>query len=356
MESPSFDLKQSIYHYIGLVQNQGSLTSSDKEELICHLYDSTEALQQHGLSEEESFIIASKRIGKVEVLNEEYSKVNTSLKSSKIWAYMVIGLNVFYSFPALIFTLVTVLYYVIHKQYGSSSIGVSLVTAIHLVLIISLWSIVKYKRKISSCLEQQVKKKPVKFISLTFVPLLISVLFTARLYRLMPGMSFNYPIYRFDSSITEFTFYLVMMSVIGVFLTLVFSINKVENFSLKTLFNRPSIAFLVMFGFAVELLAASTRAIQMDSIAVQALLFGCVYVAGSFLISYYNEASFVNRYLIIGTALGFVLEVCVGISADLGRGNTYFTAYFTAGMIAGVTFGRLLGVRFSNKHLVRKFI
>ena len=345
MESPSFDLKQSIDHYIGLVQNQGSLTSSDKEELIGHLYDSTEELQQQGLSEEESFVIASKRIGKVEVLTEEYSKINTSFTSSKVWAYLMIGFNVFYSFPAVVFTLVTALYYVIHKQYGTSALAVSTVTAIHIFLIICVWSVVKYKRPISNYMEKQVEQSPVRFLTLTFIPLILTLIFAAPLHKMLPGMSFNYPIYRFDSSITEFTFYLVVMSVIGVFLSLVFSINKVEHFSLKTLFNRPSIAFLVMFGFAIELLAASTRALHIDSIVVEAILFGSVYAAASFLISYYNEAPFVNRYLLIATALGFVLEVSVGISADLDRGDTYFTAYFSAGLIAGVAIGRILGVR-----------
>ena len=349
MESSNFNLKHSIDNYISLINIQGSLTGSDRDELVGHLHDSTEGLVSQGLSEEEAFIIASKRIGKAEVLTNEYNKVNTSLKSSRVWAYLITGFNMIYGIPAIVIFAVTILYYVIHKHYGTSSVAVAMVTSIHLLLIVGLWSIVKYKRKVSDFIEKQLEQNPISFIISTFVPLILMMFFTSPLRKMMPGLSVNYPIYRFNSSLTEFSLYLVGFSIVGVFLSLVFSINKVENLTAKTLFNRPSIIFLLLFGFTVELLAATTRAIHIDNIVVHAVIFGTVYAGASFLIAYYNDTASVNKYLFIATLLGFILEVSVGISADMGRGDTYFTAYFATALIAGVAIGRFIGVRSAKK-------
>ena len=349
MEPSNFNLKQAIDDYIGLIKNRGSLTSSDKDELTSHLHDSTEALIKQSLSEEESFIIACKRIGKVEVISDEYSKVNTSLRSSKVWAYLLTGFNLFYGIPTIVLTAISVLYFVIYKQHGTSVTAISMVTLIHILFITCLWSIVKYKRRISHYIEKRVEENPIHFIILTCIPLVISILFTSPLHRLIPGISITYPVHKFNSSLTEFSFYLAAMSIIGVFLSLVFSINRVGSSTLKTLFTRPSVLFLLSFGFAVELLAASTRGLYIDNIVIQATFFGLVYMGASFLISYYNEVGSVNRYIIIATALGLILEVSVGISADMGRGDTYFTAFFAAGLIAGVAIGRFLGTRLPSR-------
>jgi hypothetical protein len=351
MESSNFDLKQAIDNYISLINNQGSLTKSDRDELVSHLLDSTEALTTQGLSEEESFIIACKRIGKSEVLTNEYNKVNTSLQSSRVWSYLIVGFNMIYGIPAIVFFAVTVLYYIIHKHFGTSTLAVFMVTFIHLLLIVGLWSIVNYKRKISDAIEKRLEQKPIPFIISTFFPFILMMLFMSRLSKLMPGLSINYPIYQFDSDFTEFSFWLVGLSIVGVFLSLVFSINKVENLTAKTLFNRPSIIFLLLFGFVVELLAASTRAIYIDNIAVQAAIFGLVYAGASFLIAYYNDSASVNRYLLFAALSGFILEVSVGISADMHRGNTYFTAFFATALIAGVIIGRFIGIKSAKRSL-----
>ncbi|MEJ7557947.1 MAG: permease prefix domain 1-containing protein [Pedobacter sp.] len=347
MAPSNFDLKQAIDDYISLINQQGSITNSDKNELTNHLHDSTEAMIKQGLSEEESFIIACKRIGGVEVLTEEYSKVNTSLKGNKVWAYLLLGFNVFYGIPSIVATVITVLYFLIHKNFGSSIIAVSLVTIIHLMVIIGLWSLVKYKRHISGYIQNQVEQNPISLLMLSCLPIIVRILFTTPLYTLMPGMSIKYPLYMFNSGLIEFSYYLVYMSILSVFLSLVFSINQVGASTLRTLFTRPTVMSLLSFGFMVELLASCTRGLLIDNIVIESVLFGMVYMAASFLISYYNEAASVNRYLLFATALGLILEVSVGISADLGRGNTYFTAFFTAGLIAGVAAGRYLGIKLS---------
>lgn len=160
-------------------------------------------------------------------------------------------------------------------------------------------------------------------------------------------MSINYPVYKFDSGLTEFSFYLLVINVIGVFLTLVFSTKNSQN-TLKTMFATPSVLFLILFGMIIEFLAASSKVLRLDNIIVESLLFASIYAGGSFVIAYYNKTNNINRHLLAATLPGLILEVSVGISADLGRGNTYFTAYFTIALICGIALGRYLGVKASS--------
>lgn len=348
MESSNFELKQAIENYINLILNQGSITSSDKDELTCHLIDSTDVLLKQGLSEEEAFMIACKRIGKVELLSHEYRKVNKSLSINKVWSYLLIGLNIFYGLSSITLIAIESLYFVIYKQYDTSVIAISLVTLIHFIFMMGIWSIVKYKREIAYYIEKQIEKKPLNFIALTFIPIVVSMFFSPLIYKLMPGMSIRYPVDMFNSDLTEFTFYLATMSVIVAFLSLVFSVNKTESSTAKALFKHPSFAFLFLFGFAVQLTAASTRALHVENIVIQAFLFGFVYTIAAFFITYYNEISKVNKYLLTAIALGFILEISVGVHADISRGGTYFTAYFGVALILGVVIGRFLGIKLSK--------
>ena len=73
-----------------------------------------------------------------------------------------------------------------------------------------------------------------------------------------------------------------------------------------------------------------------------------VYFIPAALISFYNKQH-QWRYLLIFAAIGFVLETSVGISADLNRGDTYYTAGFVTALILGVMGGRFLGNAIRNK-------
>ena len=71
MEASKFNLGQSVNNHVSQIKQQGSLTDSDAQELTAHLYDATDDLKKHGLSEEEAFIVARKRIGSKEELTKE---------------------------------------------------------------------------------------------------------------------------------------------------------------------------------------------------------------------------------------------------------------------------------------------
>src|SRR5579859_4720627 len=94
MEPNAFDFQRSANIYIRAIKQKGGLTSSDEEELKAHLYDGTESLRRTGLSEEEAFLITTRRLGRAEELSEEYSKVNPVLVTDRIWAYMLAGFGI----------------------------------------------------------------------------------------------------------------------------------------------------------------------------------------------------------------------------------------------------------------------
>ncbi len=120
----------------------------------------------------------------------------------------------------------------------------------------------------------------------------------------------QYPVHVFKNSFIEFSFYVAFMSMIAGVLSLVFSINKTENLTLKTIFEKPSVLLLLLFGVVIELFAASTRALHIENLVGSALVFGLVYMAASFLITFYNNKSSVNRYLMIAMFFGLFNGDC----------------------------------------------
>src|SRR3954463_14393102 len=108
METRTFNLDQAIKAHVEELKSTGSLTVADATELTDHLYDATESIVKQQLTPEEAFIIACKRLGSSAILNEEYSKVNTTISINKIWAYMFIGFNMLFALPTILFQILIV--------------------------------------------------------------------------------------------------------------------------------------------------------------------------------------------------------------------------------------------------------
>lgn len=352
MEHSHFNREAAINNYVLLIKNQGCLSASDHEELAGHLHDSTEALLKQGLIEEEAFLIARKRIGNVDLLTEEYSKVNASVKNDRIWTYLLVGFNVFYGIPAVSLTAVVFIYYCIYKLFGQSMNADIVISTVHLIMVMGLWSMLKYKRRWSSLIQEHIEKAPFLSIAVTSIPTITSIFFLSSFQKLMPGMSIMFPVRMFSGKFAEFSFYMVGFSLVGVVLSLIFSIKTGGNVTSKTLFEKPSKSFLLLFGFFVALIAASTRALNFENMLVQSTLFGLVYAAASFLISYYNTEGN-GKYLLLSIGIGLVLETVVGINADIARGNTYFTLYFVSALLTGAMVGRIGGLRIKAKNALQ---
>jgi hypothetical protein len=73
-----FQLKDSIENWKQKLSNSNSFTSSDIEELESHLLEEVDLLKEKELTEEEAFYVASSRLGSVELLSSEFTKINTN--------------------------------------------------------------------------------------------------------------------------------------------------------------------------------------------------------------------------------------------------------------------------------------
>ncbi len=97
-----FDLNVAIESWRNELAAQAHLTPDDRRELEKHLADSITDLRGHGLSEEESFLLAERRMGQPQRLAEEFVKADPI----KIWRerafWMVLGLLAFSLWQGLV--------------------------------------------------------------------------------------------------------------------------------------------------------------------------------------------------------------------------------------------------------------
>src|SRR6185295_4022821 len=71
-----FDLNASLAFWLERLAQSPHLRNENVAEMEAHVRDSVISLQSQGLSEEESFLIAVRRVGKVARLETEFRKVN----------------------------------------------------------------------------------------------------------------------------------------------------------------------------------------------------------------------------------------------------------------------------------------
>jgi len=83
MENPTpFDLKEAIRRWQQNLGTSPAFKADDLEELASHLHASVQRLKATGLSEEEAFLMATRRIGEHGPLEREFAKLNPELNCS----------------------------------------------------------------------------------------------------------------------------------------------------------------------------------------------------------------------------------------------------------------------------------
>lgn len=95
MEAPTpFDLNRAIQLWRENLSQSPALRAENLNELESHLRDSIETLQTRGLSVEEAFLIATRRIGSSGVLENEFAKVNRRAVWLDRSLWMLIGIQI----------------------------------------------------------------------------------------------------------------------------------------------------------------------------------------------------------------------------------------------------------------------
>ncbi len=354
MGQTDFNLDQAIANHILLIQQKGSTTDSDLAELKAHLYDAFEELKSNGLNPEEAFMVARHRLGDTEILTNEYSKVNPSVQTNKLWAYLFLGVALLANGWTLLRLIAGGFYLLVFKNYHTTVVSSVMVVLFHIALIVLVFYLVKKKHNISRFLERQVDINPIKTVLLAFIPLCLTIFIPRQLnFEMIDAL--RYPIYKFDNDYAEFSLYLLGMSMSLAALSIIFSLKNVGHISLKSLLANPSILLLLIFGFSTELLASTTRIFNNLEIISNGFIFGFVYLLGSFLISYHNVKGDLLKNLITFSIIGLVLETSVGIMADIDRGFS-LTGYFVSSLILGVIIGAFLGIKMKPTELEQSVI
>ena len=76
METTPFDLNHAVHQWRENLGHSPAFRSENLNELESHLRDSIGALRGKGLSDDEAFLIAARRIGSATALEPEFAKVN----------------------------------------------------------------------------------------------------------------------------------------------------------------------------------------------------------------------------------------------------------------------------------------
>ena len=79
-----FNLETAVDEWCQGIGNSQGESSELKEELKDHLYCEIEALLEEGLSDQQAFSLATKKLGQPDALLDEYSK-NRNIFSNFIW-------------------------------------------------------------------------------------------------------------------------------------------------------------------------------------------------------------------------------------------------------------------------------
>ncbi|HKL41874.1 MAG TPA: permease prefix domain 1-containing protein [Clostridia bacterium] len=81
-----FDLEENIISWCDYLRSSGKLKEEDVLELKNHLREQIDDLKKQGLSDEEAFLISVKRLGNINTVSEEFSKINTE----NMWKQLLI--------------------------------------------------------------------------------------------------------------------------------------------------------------------------------------------------------------------------------------------------------------------------
>lgn len=115
-----FQLKESIESWKQKLSDSNSFTNSDIEELESHLLEEVDLLKEKELTDEEAFYVASSRLGSIELLSSEFTKINTRSIYLKRVAWLIGGYILIIFIQQLIttFSLLSTIYlYTINRPY-----------------------------------------------------------------------------------------------------------------------------------------------------------------------------------------------------------------------------------------------
>jgi hypothetical protein len=171
-----FDLKTAIENWKNQFSEKGALKKENIEELESHVLDEIEALKNKGLSTEESFWIANKRLGSEGALIQEFSKVNSGAIWANRLAWMFLGTTLWGMANSLLNSLYRGTLLLLHET-SLSAVWMSIICS--LILLSYIAGIALLARKVirGSALNDRIAslKRWGIFTVLLIIPMLIKI-------------------------------------------------------------------------------------------------------------------------------------------------------------------------------------
>lgn len=144
-----FNLNEAIDNWRKSCSDQQTITPADRDELETHLREEIDHLVLAGLTEEEAFLIAARRLGDTQSLAVEFGKVNRSLiwRTRAFWMLAGVFLvTVAQSAAGTVTTLVSLLLVQARlNPYLAGSIGFVVNSGLFLLLLLGLFGLMRWQ-------------------------------------------------------------------------------------------------------------------------------------------------------------------------------------------------------------------
>ena len=223
MESRTeFSLNKNIENWKSALSENPNFTTDNINELESHLLDEIAGLHKLGLNEEESFLIAQKRIGNIENLICEFSKVNKNVfLRNKALPYLR-GILLFFAFITITELFVTASILIFQKIGINDSNLNSVSIALLISLTFGLFVIIYF----------QYKKNRINMGSLKNIPLLVLIIIISKILSFvsLPLLAQSINISNYNMILINLSIYKLSLVVIVLAVScLVFYSSKKEN-------------------------------------------------------------------------------------------------------------------------------
>lgn len=217
-----FNLEKSIRIWKTELSQSSNLTCDNIIELESHLYDEIQELQKLGLSIEESMLIAKNRIGNIEELTTEFSKVNKEVCFRKEIIPYLKGILLFIAFISITDLLIN-FSILIANRIGVNDGNLNFVSIGLLIFSTIILLIFSYKKYKNISLDMR---------KLTSIPILVSAIIVTKLLTFL-----SFPILARSIKVSDFGILQMNLSVykliFGMFILIVscivFYSSKKEN-------------------------------------------------------------------------------------------------------------------------------
>ncbi len=145
-----FDLDEQIKIWRKNLNALESFETVDIDELENHLREEIERLLLSGLSEQEAFLVAAHRLGHIDSLSEEFSKVNTGILWRKrfFWSGIIILVWMIMNFivNSVSQIILSIAVFVGMRGYGLNIVGNFSKAILFVLFVLALFFIARYKK------------------------------------------------------------------------------------------------------------------------------------------------------------------------------------------------------------------